>query len=207
MAFAPDYVDVAERIREFREKHPEGSLQQVDWRIETIGQQHFVVYTAAAYRTPDDERPGIGAAWEPFPGRTSFTRDSELQNAETSAWGRAIIAAGAADAKRVASANEVANRQADAQALDAAFSGATTTTPPTTPQNDVQTLQNEFSATIVDTYTFSFGKHKGKTLQEVPADYLDWLLRQPAKEGFESQHADAHAMYRRELHRREQVPA
>jgi hypothetical protein len=32
-------------------------------------------------------------------------------NAETSAWGRAIIAVGASDAKRVASANEVRNRQ------------------------------------------------------------------------------------------------
>jgi len=55
-------------------------------------------------------------ASEPVPGKTNFTRDSELMNAETSAWGRALIAVGAADAKRgIASANEVRNRQ---QAVD-----------------------------------------------------------------------------------------
>jgi hypothetical protein len=45
-------------------------------------------------------------------GKTPYTRDSELQNAETSAIGRAIIMVGASDAKKVASANEVRNRQA-----------------------------------------------------------------------------------------------
>lgn len=122
-----DYVDVAERITEFRAKHPEGtllpadlakpfSLMQVEgWtkngdRVE----QTFVVVVAAAYRTPDDPRPGIGMAWEIFPGRTPYTLGSELMNAETSAWGRAIIAVGAADAKRgIASAEEVRNRQAE----------------------------------------------------------------------------------------------
>jgi hypothetical protein len=122
-----DYVDVAERIAEFRDKHPEGSIQPVDpttpYKIERIegtskdGKPFtatMIVYTAAAYRTPDDKRPGVGCAWEPFPGRTSFTLSSELMNAETSAWGRAIVAALAADAKRgVASKQEVRNRAAD----------------------------------------------------------------------------------------------
>jgi hypothetical protein len=53
-------------------------------------------------------------AWEIFPGRTPYTRGSELQNAETSAWGRAIIAVGAADAKRgIASRQEVEARRAE----------------------------------------------------------------------------------------------
>ena len=30
MAFAEDYVDVAERIREFRDKHPDGSLRPLN---------------------------------------------------------------------------------------------------------------------------------------------------------------------------------
>ena len=112
------YVDVAQRVREFREKHPEGSLQPWDpstpYTIISLGDRTFVVYTAAAYRTPTDERPGIGIAWEPFPGRTPYTRDSELMNAETSAWGRAIIAALASDSKHIASAEEVRNRQEEA---------------------------------------------------------------------------------------------
>lgn len=107
-----DYIDVAERIAEFRAKHPDGSLQQVDVKFTDFAGKSWVVYTAAAYRTPDDPRPGHGTAWEPVPGPTAFTRDSELQNAETSAWGRAIVAALAADTKRgVASADEVRNRR------------------------------------------------------------------------------------------------
>ena len=114
--FAEDYVDVATRLVEFREKHPEGSLQPANpsepLKVITIGEQTFILYTAAAYRTPDDPRPGIGIAWEPFPGKTPFTKDSEAMVCETSAWGRALIAVGAADAKRgIASANEVRNRQ------------------------------------------------------------------------------------------------
>jgi hypothetical protein len=113
-----DYVEVKFRLAEFRAKHPEGSLQPADptqpFQVVEIAGQTFIAYTAAAYRTPDDPRPGIGCAWEPFPGKTNFTRDSELQNAETSAWGRAVMAALAADAsKGVASAEEVRNRVAD----------------------------------------------------------------------------------------------
>lgn len=107
-----DYVDVAERIREFRAQYPDGSLQAIaEPRVMTVGGKDFIVYAAAAYRTPDDERPGVGYAWEPVPGPTPFTRDSELMNAETSAWGRAIVALGFST-KKIASADEVRNRQA-----------------------------------------------------------------------------------------------
>lgn len=109
------YVDVAERIRIFKEKYPNGSLQPANiekpYDVMAVGERLFVVYVAAAYRQPDDQRPGIGVAWECFPGRTTFTKDSELMNAETSAWGRAIIAALAADTQKIASADEVRNRQ------------------------------------------------------------------------------------------------
>jgi hypothetical protein len=112
-----DYVDVAQRIREFREKYPEGSLQPLNleqpFEICTIGDRTFIVYVAAAYRTPDDTRPGVGIAWEPFPGGTPYTRNSELQNAETAAWGRAIVAALAGDTKKIASRDEVTYRQAE----------------------------------------------------------------------------------------------
>jgi hypothetical protein len=122
-----DYVDVATRITEFRAAHPHGSLQPWNpaepFRLVQVegtkkdGQrteQTFIVVIAAAYRTPDDPRPGIGMAWEVFPGRTPYTLGSELMNAETSAWGRAIIAVGAADAKRgIASEEEVRNRAAE----------------------------------------------------------------------------------------------
>jgi hypothetical protein len=118
-----NYVDVATRVAEFRTKHPEGCLQPADlatpYRVEKIGEQTFVVYVAAAYRTPEDPRPGIGTAWEEFPGRTPYTKGSELQNAETSAWGRAVMAALAADSRRgIASQEEVRNRQAEREKPD-----------------------------------------------------------------------------------------
>ncbi len=108
-----NYVDVAARIRDFRDKYPEGSLQQIDLQFVEVAGKSWVVYTAAAYRDREDARPGHGTAWEPIPGPTAFTRDSEVQNAETSAWGRAIIAVGAADASRIASREEVQNRTGD----------------------------------------------------------------------------------------------
>lgn len=110
-----DYVDVAERIRIFRDRHPEGSLQPLDpaepFQIVNIDGQIFVQYTAVAYRHPQDTLPGIAVSWEPFPGRTPYTAGSELMNAETAAWGRAIVAALAADTKKIASLDEVRARR------------------------------------------------------------------------------------------------
>jgi hypothetical protein len=109
-----DYIDVAARIVEFRTKYPSGSLQQHALDFKEFAGKSWVIYTATAYRTPEDDRPGMGTAWEPVPGTTNFTRDSELQNAETAAWGRAIVAALAADTKKgIASSQEVRNRTPD----------------------------------------------------------------------------------------------
>lgn len=110
-----DYVDVAERIRQFKDKYPDGSLQ---------GRGEFVLepvvgylYVAEAYRNLDDPRPGVGTAFEPIPGKTPYTRDSEVQNAETAAWGRAIVALGF-ETKKIASRQEVRNRQPVAKTDD-----------------------------------------------------------------------------------------
>lgn len=111
-----DYVEVAHRIAEVREKlYPKGSFQPADisrpYSVEVIDGQAYLIVVAAFFRTADDEKPGIGMAWEPVPGKTPYTKGSELQNAETSAWGRALVAALAADTKKgVASADEVRNR-------------------------------------------------------------------------------------------------
>lgn len=110
-----DYIDVATRIVEFREKYPEGRLRQKSVEFIEFANKAWVVYTAEAWRTPDDPAPAHGTAWEPVPGPTQFTRDSELQNAETAAWGRAMVAALAVDTRKgIASAEEVRNRQESA---------------------------------------------------------------------------------------------
>ena len=111
------YVDVAQRIRQLRAKHPDAVLRPADpanpFRIVDIGGREFIVYTAACYRSPDDPMPAIACAAEPVMGATNFTRNSEVMNAETSAWGRAIMAALAVDEPHIASADEVRNRRAD----------------------------------------------------------------------------------------------
>lgn len=113
----PTYKQVPERIADFKAKHPEGCLRPADlsqpYRIESIDGRTYIVYVAAAYRSPDDPMPGIGVAYEQFPGKTPYTRDSELMNAETSAWGRAIVAVLASESKSVASAEDVRNRRAE----------------------------------------------------------------------------------------------
>jgi hypothetical protein len=112
----PDYVDVAQRIRDLAAKHPDASLQPLNpdrpYEIVEIVGTTWIVYVAACYRTPDDPRPGVGVAWEEFPGRTPYTKGSELQNAETSAWGRAIVAALASTTKHVASVDEIGSARA-----------------------------------------------------------------------------------------------
>jgi hypothetical protein len=110
-----DYIDVATRIVEFREKYPEGRLRQKSLEfIRDFAGKDWVVFTAEAWRTPDDPAPAQGTAWEPVPGPTQFTKDSEVQNAETAAWGRAMVAALAVDTKKgIASSEEVRNRQPD----------------------------------------------------------------------------------------------
>lgn len=114
-----NYVDVPTRIRQLREKHPDAVLRPANpaepFRIMTIGNREFIVYTAACYRTPDDPMPAIAVAAEPVIGSSAFTRNSEVMNAETSAWGRAIMAALAVDEPHIASREEVENRRNDEQ--------------------------------------------------------------------------------------------
>lgn len=125
----PNYKTVPERIAEFAAKHPEGVLRQQSLEfLRDFGGFDWIVYTAAAYRTPTDPTPGLGTAWERVPGLTNFTRNSELQNAETSAWGRAIVATLAADTRvaDIASSNEMQSRVAerDPKALKDAIAAA-----------------------------------------------------------------------------------
>jgi hypothetical protein len=108
--FAEDYIPVAERIAAFYAKHPEGSLQGEMVELS----ETRVVIRAFAYRTPEDIRPGIGYSSLTIPGSTPFTRGSEIENCETSAWGRAIAALGFEVKRGVATAEEVRSKATQA---------------------------------------------------------------------------------------------
>lgn len=100
------YTTVQERIQEFYIKYPDGSLQ-FEFKGILDGSPQMMWGIAYAYRTPNDERPGIGTAAELIEGKTPYTRGSELQNLETSAWGRCLAALGLGLSKGIASKQEV----------------------------------------------------------------------------------------------------
>ena len=101
------YIDVPSRIKLFMARHPEGSLQMDPPEFVEVEGKRWVIGRAYAYRTPDDTRPGVGTAWEIVPGTTPFTRGSEIQNLETSAWGRAIGALGIGIDASIATLDEI----------------------------------------------------------------------------------------------------
>jgi hypothetical protein len=78
--------------------------------IVQVGDKTYIVYTAACYRDPHDVRPGVACAWEQIPGK-GMTVGSELMVCETSAWGRAIVAAMKTATKRIASKQEIVAAQ------------------------------------------------------------------------------------------------
>lgn len=145
-----DYVPVNERIAAFIAKHPEGSLRPLwpdqPYRVLGEGDTKWLVYGAAAYRWPEDPAPGVGLAWEPVPGKTPYTRGSELMVAETSAWGRALAAIGIATNRSVASAEEVRSAQERAQPRTSAprqSRGSSPSATPNAPQNAPQRAEED----------------------------------------------------------------
>lgn len=143
-----DYVPVNERLQAFYAKYPEGSIQPLwldqPYRVLGEGETKWLVYAAAAYRYPDDPRPAVGMAWEPVPGRTPYTRGSELMVAETSAWGRALAALGIATNRSVASAEEVRSsreRSSAPRSPGASSKGSGHRATPNAPQNAAQSAE------------------------------------------------------------------
>jgi hypothetical protein len=104
MAFAEDYIEVAARIAEWHDRFSEGRIvpEVIEWT------DSRVMVKASVYRGMDPSEPpaGVGHSYLAIPGGTPFTRGAELENAETSAAGRALVMAGI-PSKSVASADEV----------------------------------------------------------------------------------------------------
>ena len=104
-----NYTTVNERILQFFTLHPKGVISTAPARIIEIGQQTFISVTAEVY-TEYGSLPILAEAWEVFPGKTPYTRDSEMMNAATSAIGRALMQLGIGIDKAGASAEEVQHR-------------------------------------------------------------------------------------------------
>jgi hypothetical protein len=108
-----NYVEVADRLREWYEKNP--SARIVTSIVEQTEKR--VTVKAEVFRKAEDLLPaGVGHSALGIPGTTPYTRGAELENAETSAIGRALVAAGL-PSKKIASADEVLSKRA-AQVFD-----------------------------------------------------------------------------------------
>lgn len=115
MAFdMSNYVDVAERLKLALAKWGEGLRIQCDPpKVVLIGDRAFIEVTTRAWRTVDDPLPSVATAWEPFPGATTYTKNSEMMNCETSSLGRCLGMMGVGVRNSLATSNEVRNRQND----------------------------------------------------------------------------------------------
>jgi hypothetical protein len=113
------YITVAERLAAFVEKYPDG---QIETSLVSITDVMAVVAAKVwkgkreGFDTPPD---GTGLSSMPIPGPTNFTRGSEVENAETSAIGRALAAIGFLaknpdGSARISSNDEIRAKNADA---------------------------------------------------------------------------------------------
>lgn len=111
-----DYVEVKDRIKLFYELYGNGRLVTGEVRVSSEPDGVPRVWVQGlAYRSPDDTLPGVGWSWMTLPGSTTYTRGSELENTETSAWGRAIGSLGILIDRSIASAQEVDNKRGDSE--------------------------------------------------------------------------------------------
>lgn len=104
------YVPVVERLQRALAAYPELRIVEQPARVVELGDRLFVVASVTVFRSPDDPLPTTAEAWEPFPGRTPYTRDSEAANAATSALGRALGYMGYGLTVSIASADEIRAR-------------------------------------------------------------------------------------------------
>ena len=105
-----NYVDVPTRFAMALERWPELRLVENRPEVITLGDKTFIAVTVQAWRTPDDPIPAQATAWEPMPGLTPFTKNSEMMNASTSALGR-VLGLMMSFGPKMASAEEVRNSQ------------------------------------------------------------------------------------------------
>lgn len=114
------YVDVATRLAQALKKHPDLRIQETRQEVMTVADRLFLVCEVTVWRDPDDPRPSIGSVWEPLPGLTPYTKNSEWAVGHTSALGRALGYMGFGIGTAIASVDEVnARREAPESPLEA----------------------------------------------------------------------------------------
>lgn len=106
-----EYVDVKTRLKQALKLYPQLRIVEHRPEITQVGDQLFIECSVTVSRAPDDPIPVTAYIFEPYPGKTSFTKNSEQANGATSVLGRALGYMGLGIDKSIASSNEVLGRQ------------------------------------------------------------------------------------------------
>tara|TARA_R110000868_G_scaffold105040_1_gene289152 strand:+ start:183 stop:800 length:618 start_codon:yes stop_codon:yes gene_type:complete len=116
MAFdLSEYVDVKTRLKQALALYPQLRIVEHRPEITQVGDQLFIECSVTVSRDPDDPIPVTAYIFEPYPGKTTFTKNSEQANGATSVLGRALGYMGLGIDKSIASSNEVLGRQEAAE--------------------------------------------------------------------------------------------
>jgi hypothetical protein len=103
------YVTVNERLKMALAKYPDLRVMEHPYLVQEINGDTFLWCSVSVFPTPEHQ-PTNGSVLEPMPGRTPYTRNSELMVGYTSALGRALGYLGFGIDKGIASNDEVAAR-------------------------------------------------------------------------------------------------
>lgn len=106
-----DYVQVKDRVKALYDLFGQARIETTYELTSEPDAKPKVICRALVYRNPDDAHPSTGTSWLYLPGTTPYTKGSEIENAETSAVGRAIGFLGILIDKSLASLNEIAGKQ------------------------------------------------------------------------------------------------
>jgi hypothetical protein len=119
MAFdLSEYVDVKTRLKQALALYPQLRIVEHRPEITQVGDQLFIECSVTVSRDPDDPIPVTAYIFEPYPGKTPYTKNSEQANGATSVLGRALGYMGLGIDKSIASSNEVLGRQQASEETD-----------------------------------------------------------------------------------------
>jgi hypothetical protein len=93
------------------QKYPDLRVQESQPVFREVGGKLYLEMHVTLWRDKDDPLPMIAYCWEPFPGKTPYTRDSEMMNLSTSLLGRCLGMMGFGIDTKMASKQEVLARQ------------------------------------------------------------------------------------------------
>jgi hypothetical protein len=166
------YVTVADRLRAALEAHPDLRIVERGAELVTWADDHRLVCTVEVHRGDTDPVPVVASAAEVYPGRTPYTRGSELMNGYTSAVGRALGYMGFGLTAGLASADEVA--VARSNSTEAGPDGSPRRPPPSTSNTQAPPAGRERRAPSQQMLRLARGLAKGAGVEVPPEAVTDF---------------------------------